>query len=613
MSKKLITLITLLLLIFVLFLTPLFDRNAFAQIVTTTFGYPHISWTPYKWTEVVRKVTKERSCDYASTTCAVTGKYHTGIDSHGTSPPTVINNIGPGILRAIQNNTPCGARSCKPTSGCDDHGMGNSVIIEHTLVNGDKVSSVYAHLDSFSAGLLSLQVGECVPKNFELGIMGSTGYGLAQCWGTTPHLHLELKTLPILSNPIPDPNRKQPTVFGYASVNPDLLGYLDPKLYINNISSVDCSVTPTPTPTPGWISAPDMTVPRYGAKDVRLTSGKVLILGGTNSTGSLLSPEIFDPNGNGGAGSWTAIQEMITPRRMNAGVVLLSSGKVLVAGGSIDNDTILKSVEIFDPDTNNGLGSWSSAPDMINARYDPGIALLSDGRVLVAGGNGVGSTYLDSSEIFDPNGNGGTGSWTTTDNLPLGGRLELTTLNNGKVLGTGGWNWSWGGSLNNAEIFDPNGNGGVGSWTATANMFDRRDQHTATLLPNGKVLVIGGESPQTASWTAEIFDSDGNSGSGSWTLAPALENFNVLFYKNRATLLPNGTVLVIGFNTGSPVPMAKVFDPIANNGAGKWIAINDMSTVRIMPTLTLLQNGKVLVAGGYVSTTIHSSAEIYTP
>ncbi len=622
MSKKLIALITIPLLLFVLFLTSLSHQSIFAQVITTLFGYPHVDWKPVS------------GCDYGDSPCGATSRdklYHAGIDSWGSTTTPVpkkspkpspiqqpIVAIAPGIVyEIIPNATNCKVTKCPaPKNGCSDHGLGNSVIIEHTLPDQKKVYSLYGHMATFSNQMLDPNIkGTCISKGTQLGIMGGSGYGKPDCWGT--HLHLEIKTAGVLGDPLnfltDSKNYPQGLYFGYTPTDPNLLGYFDPKLFIGPTkveSVIDCTVpTPTPTPTPGWSAAAVMTTPRYAAKAVRLLSGKVLVLGGANSTGNLLSPEIYDPNGNDGAGSWTETKNMNTPRS-SAGVVLLSSGKVIVAGGKNSSNTVLKSVEIFDPDNN----SWSSAQDMLAERYGAGIALLADGRVLVAGGSGTGDNYyLTSSEIFDPNQNGGAGSWTSTADISMGRGPVLTTLNSSKVLATGGYNWSWGGSVNTSEIFDPNGNGGAGSWTVTENMIDERTEHTATLLANGKVLVIGGKSPHTAPWTAEIFDPDGNAGSGSWTLAPALENSNVLFYENRATLLPNGTVLVIGFNTGSPVPMAKIFDPSANNGIGKWIATADMSTVRIYPTATLLANGKVLVAGGYSSTTVFSSTEIYTP
>jgi uncharacterized repeat protein (TIGR02543 family) len=158
---------------------------------------------------------------------------------------------------------------------------------------------------------------------------------------------------------------------------------------------------------------------------------------------------------------------------------LLSNGKVLVAGG-FGNSTYWSSVELFDPSS----GTWAATDSMGTTRAYHTATLLQNGKVLVAGGFGTGSTYLKSAELFDPS----SGTWTSTGSMGTARRFHTAILlSNGKVLVVGGSN-SGSTYLKSAELYDPSS----GTWTATDLMGTARYDHTATLLSNGKVLVAGG-------------------------------------------------------------------------------------------------------------------------
>jgi len=90
-----------------------------------------------------------------------------------------------------------------------------------------------------------------------------------------------------------------------------------------------------------------------------------------------------------------------------------------------------------------------------------------------------------------------------------------TLLPNGKVLVVGGIGSS--GSLNSAELYDPS----LNTWTLTGNLATARDHHTATLLSNGKVLVTGGQNGTVFNAGAEIFDPNTNTWSSAGSLATA--------------------------------------------------------------------------------------------
>jgi len=156
---------------------------------------------------------------------------------------------------------------------------------------------------------------------------------------------------------------------------------------------------------------------------------------------------------------------------------LLSSGKVLVAGGR-DNFFQIASAELYNPMT----GTWSEARSLATARDSHTATLLPNGEVLVAGGFGGNA----SAELYDP----ATGTWTATGSLITArGGHTATLLPNGKVLAAAGFSVNYPyPCLSSAELYDP----ATGTWATANNLAHVRSGHTATLLPNGNVLVAGG-------------------------------------------------------------------------------------------------------------------------
>jgi WD40 repeat protein len=207
-----------------------------------------------------------------------------------------------------------------------------------------------------------------------------------------------------------------------------------------------------------------------------LRNGKVLVVGGYNG-GPLSTAELYDPD----MGMWNLTGPLNTARYSHT-ATLLPNGKVLVAGGAIDNSSnATATAELYDPDT----GMWTTTMDMGmgNEREDHTATLLPNGKVLVAGGSPDGSSYLNTAELYDPAGLPN-GTWTATGSLTTArGFHTATLLPNGKVLVRGG-----AGGFNSAELYDPASR----TWIATTNgLTTERFEHTATLLPNGKVLVAG--------------------------------------------------------------------------------------------------------------------------
>ncbi|KFE65309.1 Kelch repeat-containing protein [Hyalangium minutum] len=195
-------------------------------------------------------------------------------------------------------------------------------------------------------------------------------------------------------------------------------------------------------------------------------------------------------------------------------------------------------------------------------------------------------------------------SWTSTGSLvsPRYGHTA-TLLPSGKVLVVGGWGSS-STSLATAELYDP----ATGTWSATGSLHGSRVNHTATLLSNGQVLVAAGTGSGSPGMygTAEVYDP----ASGTWRETGLLTLPRVFA---SATLLLDGQVLLTGgINERSGfLAAAEVLDPSA--GIGTWRATGSMASARFFHTTTRLPNGKVLVAAGLDSGVPSTTAEVYDP
>ena len=182
------------------------------------------------------------------------------------------------------------------------------------------------------------------------------------------------------------------------------------------------------------------------------------------------------------AAAFTNTGPLITPRQYHT-ATLLPNGKVLVAGGSDGTGTI-QSAELYEPIN----GIWTAIGRLRSARLGHTATLLPNGKVLVAGGWNPSQGYLSNAELFDPS----TGIWAPTGPLISARQYHTATLlPNGKVLVTGGFTNYSAGFLptSSAELYDP----ASGTWAMSGSMTNAKGRHTATLLPNGKVLITGGD------------------------------------------------------------------------------------------------------------------------
>jgi hypothetical protein len=343
-----------------------------------------------------------------------------------------------------------------------------------------------------------------------------------------------------------------------------------------------------------WAPAPNLLEGHVAHTATLLNDGRVLIAGGTHVDGvARARSELFDPRAN----RWTRAADMIHARAGHA-ATLLADGNVLVTGGqtglSIFDDQVLASAEIYHPKTD----SWTAVAPMNAPRRMHSSIRLHDSRVLVVGGanaapgSALPAAEQEQAELYDPQRD----RWSLTGTgLPLLSSEAATLMPNGTVLVTGA-STGTGFATTRAELFDP----ATSRWQPTTwPMATPRYGHTATLLPDGKVLLVGGYTTQQQLsggvvypvgellTTSEMFDLRGNTGIRvGYSRIPRFEH--------TATLLRNGTVLVVGSAYASNAD-SQIFDP---KNTEQW-ASTGLTMDRYLHTATMLTDGRVLIAGGY--------------
>lgn len=318
-----------------------------------------------------------------------------------------------------------------------------------------------------------------------------------------------------------------------------------------------------------------------------LSSGKVLVAGGfAGGENGMGSAEIFDP----ATGAFSPISDMQVARASHS-ATRLQNGKVLIAGGF--NGDYIDGAELFDPAT----GRFTPAGKLTMPRSEHQAVLLADGRVLIAGGVGTGWTFLANAEIYDPL----TNTFTATGSMTAPRESHTATLlKDGHVLITGGHKDRRAAITiySSTEIYDP----AKGTFTAAADLTVRRHKHDALLMDDGKVLIVGGSDErdsQGAYTTVEIYDPRTNR-------TRRIGDMNSSRYKLQGTtiLLPDGRILIAGGSTN-----AEIFDPRLNTFI---VTRGSYGSPRHFSTATLLENGNVLITGGYNDRlTVSPNAWIY--
>jgi len=337
-----------------------------------------------------------------------------------------------------------------------------------------------------------------------------------------------------------------------------------------------------------------------------LPDGRALIAGGGTTGGiEVAEAEVWDP-----ASERSEIVGSLAQTRWGSTASLLPDGRVLLAGGSTQQDPTgempategpfsLESTEIWDAEA-----GFTAGVPMAVARFGHTATTLPDGRVLVVGGTQEDSPVA--AEIWDP----GTGTF-----LPSGTPLvernwghTATLLPDGRVLFVGGQSAAGIGTydmtlveLAVAEVWDPR----TDEFTEAGALEIGRVFHTASPLPDGRVLVTGGFGTD-ADDQPTLIDS-----AVAWD--PATNSFTEVAtmtvgrIDHLASVLPDGKVFIaggIGFEGGvpdpeadigpSPVTLVELFDPVTESFA----PVGRLTEGREYGTATALADGRVLLIGG---------------
>jgi uncharacterized repeat protein (TIGR01451 family) len=345
------------------------------------------------------------------------------------------------------------------------------------------------------------------------------------------------------------------------------------------------------------VEASFVSVKRAGHTAAGLDNGGVVLAGGRvpenlGAAQDVTSTELFDPSDLSLAlDSLTAMSEPLAA----SSAALLPNGKVLVAFGDT-GAAVTNNAYVFDPAAGGGVGAWSSAHDLSGpARRDAPVVVLDEAAVVIGGMGSSGA--LSSVRKFDPTSN----DWSALAPLGTDRRDHTATLlADGRVLVIGGADVS-SSALGTSEIYRLAGD----AWSAAENMITARRSHSATRLDDGRVLVFGGfDASGTPLNSTEIYEE----GVGFTALSPS-GTPPAARGGHGAVLLPDGRVLVVfGSNGSASLSSAALFDPETESWSGGATAADPHGPGLRM---VLLPNDHVLVVGG--ADVLFDALEVYRP
>jgi N-acetylneuraminic acid mutarotase len=329
----------------------------------------------------------------------------------------------------------------------------------------------------------------------------------------------------------------------------------------------------------GWSTMTDLARPRAFASATLLPTGEIFVFGGLDENDpDVVNPttELLDPL----SGAVRVIPQPV-PGRLHHTMTLAAGDKLIVAGGVEWYGKAFHSsdrVDVYLPFQR----TWVRAAPLIQSRSDHGATRLSDGRILVTGGN-FGTLPLASSEIYDAQAD----RWTAAAPLPEPRiRFSIATLRDGRVLVAGGLT-KFGKPTATSFLYDP----ARDAWSEGPEMLFARVQQASVQLPSGDVMLIGGQDKAASS--AERYDSR----LGEFVYAGALREPRLI---EQAAVLPDGRVLITGGSRWDPerpewVPVnnAEMWTPSTNT----WSQVHSPMTNRALGDLIITGSEAYLIGG----------------
>jgi hypothetical protein len=383
------------------------------------------------------------------------------------------------------------------------------------------------------------------------------------------------------------------------------------------VDTVQCSFVPTSSSVTGSQATGTLTVtvpvqtgsisaglsmssPRYAHSATGLADGTILIAGGTNSeygdSGALSSADIYNPIAN-----TLVTKEMFSDRVFHT-ATLLNDGTVLVAGGQNFSQGVLSLAEIYNP-VADAMSFSPAQNNLLAPRTMHTATKLNDGSVLIAGGlteSGQGTFQTSTFERYTlSNGFSSAGTIITPRYAHT-----ATLLQDGTVLIVGGIDSSANAS-SSAELYDPS----TGKSTSVGNLGTARYSHTATLLPgpSGIVLIAGGADKNASPiQSTELY----NPATQSFSYGTALQAGRI---KPTASLLPNGYVWIAGGlnSSGQSLQSSETYRPNATSGDTTVVDVT-LDAPRAFHDATTIPSGAVILSGGYSGATVLASTDEYT-
>lgn len=328
-----------------------------------------------------------------------------------------------------------------------------------------------------------------------------------------------------------------------------------------------------------------------------LDTGQVLLTGGTATPYDHSAQPAQDRAVvyNPASGDFRTVAPMTTARALHT-ATRLPNGTVLIAGGEQTRIDSLASTELYLPAT----ATFQPAQPMIVSRQAHTATRLPSGQILITGGYSAAlGGFAAAAEIYDP----ASGTFRPTGTMSTGRQLHTATLlQDGRVLIVGG-SGGQGEPQASAEIYDP----ATETFTPTGSLLTPRLLHGATLLASGKVLITGGATggELTSLASTEVYDpATGTFRPGNPMATPR--------QAHTATRLPSGQVLITGGAPGLGLQPADGHGELYDPFTGLFRPAGAMVHARQRHTATLLDSGKVLLAGGQDEDSV-LAAELYNP